>query len=256
MNNLTFDLISDLYLEPGQSFDWTDRATSLFCVVAGNISHDRQTLYNTLEHLSNFYESIFYIDGMLEHSNYNCPDVDTYDEISQVIEEMDKVYFLHDNIVVINGVGILATNGWCTFNFDEQTSIDTIEFLRNSGKMDEIKIGSAASQAVSDTEYFINSIKSCQTMPDIQKIVCVSNAVPIPQLVTHDETLEVEFELNCMGNLGISNCITEDSEEKINTWCFGRYHGDMDVDINGIRFVNNTACDKDRNIYHPKRIKV
>jgi len=63
-----FDLISDLNLSSEDDFNWEDKATSLYCVVAGNISSDMGVLLNTLKYLTNFYQGIFYVPGALEYT--------------------------------------------------------------------------------------------------------------------------------------------------------------------------------------------
>ena len=81
--NLTFDLFGDLNLSPGDQFNWDSKATSLYCLVTGNISADKKTVVKTLNHLSDNYQEVFYIDGMLEHrQNYN-----TLESNYQTLEE-------------------------------------------------------------------------------------------------------------------------------------------------------------------------
>ena len=69
MNTIGFDLISDLNLYPEDSFNWEGKATSLYCIIAGNISEDLRTIKQTLSHLSKFYQGIFYTLGSLEYHN-------------------------------------------------------------------------------------------------------------------------------------------------------------------------------------------
>ena len=65
---ITFDLISDLHLETwDQEFDWSNRATSHYCVVAGDISQDRKSALHCLKKLGQSYQAVFYIDGNDEH---------------------------------------------------------------------------------------------------------------------------------------------------------------------------------------------
>ena len=64
---ISFDLISDLHIETWPNFDWSYRATSPICIIAGDVAQDRQVLKNTLEHLSQQYQAVMYIDGNDEH---------------------------------------------------------------------------------------------------------------------------------------------------------------------------------------------
>jgi hypothetical protein len=254
--NFAFDLISDLYLEPDQPFDWAGRATSLYCVIAGNISSDRNTLYNTLEHLSDQYEQIFYIDGMLEHTEFlDNPIAESYEGLIEIVECFDNILFLHDNIAVVNGVGILATNGWTTFNFDP-TFEESLDYFIDNGDYDNLEAGTIISLAHADTMYLKSSIETCQKMHEIENVVVVSNSVPIPALINHDKNLEENHQKSIIGNLGITQCLDSDIQRKIHTWCFGRYDGDMDISILDVRFVNNTAKEKEDAIYYPKRITI
>ena len=42
--SFSFDLISDIHAETWPDFDWTGRATSPYCVVAGDVARDRDTV--------------------------------------------------------------------------------------------------------------------------------------------------------------------------------------------------------------------
>jgi len=254
---MNFDLISDLHLEPNEPFDWSGKATSLYCIIAGNISYDRNTLYKTLEHLSNHYEMILFVDGMLEHKEWQHLSVeDSYLDLRANLDKFENIFFMHDNIIIINGIGFLGANGWCTYDFDPNLQADTMEFLLQTEKMSSIDIGNVLAMANSDTHYFKNSISECQTIPDISEIIMITNSVPLPDLISHDINLSTEYMINRIGNNGITSCLDEDHEGKISTWCFGKYPGDMDMLIHGVRYLNNTACSKPKEIYHPKRITI
>jgi len=47
-----FDLISDLELTDSDVFDWEGKSTSLFCLIAGNISDNLRVVQKTLKILS------------------------------------------------------------------------------------------------------------------------------------------------------------------------------------------------------------
>ena len=67
--NIGFDIISDLYLNPDEKFDWDGKATSLYCVIAGGISNDLLTIRNVLNNLGKYYQGVFYVPGTLEYEN-------------------------------------------------------------------------------------------------------------------------------------------------------------------------------------------
>jgi predicted phosphodiesterase len=66
--------------------------------------------------------------------------------------------------------------------------------------------------------------------------------------------------MNTMGNRYMMQALALDTEHKIDTWCFGHYHGSVDQVRSGIRFVNNCRGRGDTThsqyVYHPKRIVV
>lgn len=254
--SLTFDLISDLEITPSDPLDWFGKPTSLFCVVAGNISSDRDTLFETLEHLSSLYECVFYVDGPLDHRNIDDTYINSYVDFVERTKKLDNVMFLHNDIVVVEGVALIASNGWCTYDFDAATQHDTIQFLNSTEKTDMFTSNYFYNMGINDSKYLEETIRIIQTMPDIKKAAIITNAVPLSELVDHDPSLEEEYKLNQLGNSRLIECLDDDFENKVVTWCFGRYQGDLDFDINDIRFVNNPANITSRNIYNPKRITI
>jgi hypothetical protein len=111
-----------------------------------------------------------------------------------------------------------------------------------------------------DATYMIASIKRLQTHNDVKKIVCVTHTVPDYNLVSHDIDLDNTHRLNCMGNRYMTEALSQDTENKIHTWCFGHYHGSVDRMLNGIRYVNNCRGRGDtqhrNHVYYPKRIEI
>ena len=58
MQDIGFDVISDLNLSAEDSFNWEGKATSLYCIVAGNVSSDLRTVLQTLTHVGRFYQGV------------------------------------------------------------------------------------------------------------------------------------------------------------------------------------------------------
>ena len=119
-----FDLISDLHVETWSDFDWTGRPTSPFCVVAGDVARDHQLLKQTLDHLAQCYEAVFYIDGNDEHRYYLDDIGANYRELASEIDAIDDVVFLHNNVVIVNGVALIATNAWWSWDWDTSFDLD------------------------------------------------------------------------------------------------------------------------------------
>lgn len=256
-----FDLISDLHVETWSEFDWSGQATSPYCIIAGDVARDRDVLRKTLKHLGECYQGVFYIDGNDEH-RYTLDNFgDSYRFLNRTLHNIKNVIYLQDNVVIINGVAILATNGWWSYDMDpaldydqsQQWYQDRMQTL--SGTADTI-----TSLAFNDATYMINSVKKLQTHQDVRSIVIVTHTVPAPWIVNHDIDLVDTWRFNCMGNPHLQLALNEDTENKIHTWCFGHYHKSVDRVHNSIRYVNNCRGRGDTEwsqpVYYPKRITV
>lgn len=259
--SLAFDLISDLHIESWPDFDWTHQATSPFCVLAGDVARDPTILKETLEHLSKCYRAVFYIDGNDEHRLFYDDLGQSYHHLKDTIKDINDVIYLQDNVVVINGVAILGTNGWWSWDFDDSISIaDTqtwfMDYLSCSPIVPEVITGFAES----DANYLKHSISKLQKHRDVKKIVIVTHTLPDDRFIKHDIDLVGTYRYNCIGNSRLKSVLDADTEKKISHWCFGHYHGDVDQEINGIRYVNNFRGRGDtpwkKTVYYPKRIEV
>ena len=259
-----FDLISDLHVETwDQAFDWGGRATSPYCVVAGDVCRDRKRLVSTLRHLGKNYQAVFYIDGNDEHVD-SWQDLDaSYHDLMNKIKRIPNVVYLQDNMIIINNVAILGTNGWWGFDLDPE--IDSTQSARWyqekwCGEITSQTIHRLSAQSINDANYMIQSMKRLQRHSDVQHVVLVTHTVPHGVLIKHDLELDGNYRFNCMGNSQMINCLEADILKKTHTWCFGHYHMPVDRVIDGVRFVNNCRGRGDsawRNwAYQPLRIEI
>ena len=259
--SFAFDLISDLHIESWGDFDWSDRATSAFCVVAGDVARDRELVITALKHLATCYQAVFYIDGNDEH-RYHLDSLHiSYASLAKDLESLPNVVYLQDNVVVVDGVAILGTNGWWGFDFD--LNIDSEQsayWCKDNYTVSDLAIKNIAAMATTDANYMISSIKRLQSHADVKSIVMVTHTVPDPQLIAHDIELENTFRINTMGNRYMMQALGADANNKIHTWCFGHYHGAIDQVRGNIRFVNNCrgkgGTQYSQYVYHPKRIVI
>jgi len=256
----SFDLISDLHLETwSDRFNWENQPTSTICVVAGDISCDRALVIDALEQLSEVYSVVIYIDGNAEHEHYFGGISKSYRELQALISPMSNVVFMQDNVVIINNVAFLATNGWWGYDFDSSLvfdqSINWFQDKKNISQYDALEIKAYAEH---DAAYLIKSVRKLQTQQDVNSIVMVSHTVPAPWLISHDIELSDTWRFNTMGNSLLELALNEDTENKIKTWCFGHYHKPMEVLKNGISYVSNPRGLGDSThsqiAYYPKRI--
>lgn len=257
----SFDLISDLHVDSNNKFNWHGQATSAVCVVAGDVGRDRQQVVDTLRHLGTCYQAVFYIDGNDEHRNQlEFLDV-SYAEYTAQLMSIPRLIYLQDNVVVMDGVAVVATNGWWGYDFDPNIDYDTCKnWYREKENITDFAANNIQLQALNDTAYLINSVKRLQTHQDVRHIVVVTHTVPLPELIDHDPALFGTERFNTLGNRYMQQVLDADTEGKIHTWCFGHYHGDVDQIRNQVRYVNNCLGRSEtvyhKAVYYPKRITV
>ena len=256
-----FDLISDLHVDTWDEFDWAGQPTSPYCVVAGDVGRDWEQIAETLEHLGKQYAGVFYIDGNDEHRYYLENLENSYQGLEQAVTGIKNVVYMQNNVVIINGVAIIATNGWWSYDFDDAMDPDQSQ----SWYEEYVQVSSSSAAAITgvayhDAAYMINSVSKLQKQQDVQAIVLVSHTVPAPWIVEHDIDLANTVRFNTMGNQHIQTALEEDTEGKIRTWCFGHYHRPVDRDFGGIRYVSNPRgrgnTPWSQSPYYPKRIEI
>ena len=258
----SFDLISDLHIETWDSFDWAGQATSPYCVVAGDVARNRERLLETLEHLGRCYPGgVFYVDGNEEHKDYLDDLGASYRDLAKDIGSIKNVVYMQDNVIIVNGVALLGTNAWWTYDFDSNISVDSsIQHIQDHFGIDNSAATNIMGVAYNDAAYMINSVGKLQTHMEVGAIVLVSHTVPAPWIIAHDPDLVNTWRFNGMGNSHITRAIDEDTENKIHTWCFGHYHRPVDQNLGGIRYVSNPQgrgnTDWCQRAYYPRRIEI
>jgi hypothetical protein len=228
---ISFDIISDLNLSPEDSFNWEGKATSLYCVVAGNISKDLRTIHQTLAHLSRFYQGVFYTIGSLEYDDASDINKRT-DEIFKVCKNLQNVVMLHHHVVIIDGIAIVGANGWC----GETTALDI---------KTEIAI---ENQRYEDLYYLKSTLERLQKHLDVKKIMIVSHSVPGVDLYFGEEPSIIDSQLS------LDLILPSDTEKKVSHWVYGTYGKVVDTVINGINYLNNSYYK--RKPYWAKRIEI
>lgn len=209
-----FDVISDLNLTPDESFNWEGKVTSLYCIVAGNISSDLRTIWQTLLHLGRLYQGVFYVIGSLEYSQSSDIEATTK-SILRIGTKIPNVAILHHHVVILDGLALVGVNGW--------SSDQVFDYQRDG--LDNI------SHKLNDARYLKNSIAKLQKHLDVKKIVVVSNAVPKQSLYFGENPNEEDITLDL--------CLSEDTEMKVSHWVFGSYKKIVDTTIDNINYINN-----------------
>jgi len=226
---LGFDIISDLNLSIDDTFTWEGKPTSLHCIVAGNISDDLAMVQTVLDVLSNCYQGVFFIEGGLEHSTVILREK-RIKELGEICTSLKNVIFLHDNVVVLNDIAIVASNGWYG-NYRPKNKIAEIELII---------------AGYEDVSYLCSTIHRLQVHSEVNHIVMVSNSVPTKKLYYGEE-------VNTYENGPLTDALEFDTENKISHWIFGSYEKIVDTVIDGINYLNNPCYGS--NPYYAKRIE-
>lgn len=229
-DSFSVDLISDLKLTADDHFDWTDRQTSMFCIVAGNISDDLAVIGKVLLSLSHSYKNILYIDGSLEHTDLLSYDVRIM-ELQELCRTIPNVVFMHNHVVILGDIAFVAINGW----FNNRESVNSVEELMMVNEYRQ-----------SDLAYLSNTIKTLQLHLDTKQIAVISSCTPSKQM------LYGQISNLLHKNLEPIMVLAADSDRKINTWMYGGSNIVTDAYINKRRYVNNPKIGNQP--YWPKKI--
>ena len=230
MQEIGFDIISDLNLKPNDSFNWENKATSLYCIVAGNISADLRTVLQVLSHLSRLYQGVFYVPGILEYQTAENI-ILRNEEISAICSRIPNTILLHQNVITIDGVAVMGVNGWS-----------------DAGSMDSVDQMFRTAARYEDHRYLRSTLERLQRHLDVKKIIVVSNAVPKEDLYFGEEPMVV------YDQIPLCDALTLDTEHKVTHWVFGTYDKLVDTEINNIQYLNNPYSRKSP--YWAKRLNI
>lgn len=225
-----FDIIGDLCLSPNDNFNWENKATSLYCIVAGNISDSVRTVKQTLLHLSKYYQCVFYVPGELEYVDTNSL-IYRLNELIEFCKLLPNVCLLHQHVAMIDGVAVVGVNGW-----------------NNAGdySLPEYMMRLVAREQ--EVYYLDKAIEKLQRHLDIKKIIIVSNAVPNPQLYFKEEPEHISQQSS------LDETLNADTEKKVSHWVFGTYKKPVNTMIDGVTYVNNPK--NNTSTYWAKRVEV
>lgn len=225
-----FDIISDLNLTSQDTFDWEGKPTSLFCIIAGNISSEMAVVHKVMKNLCKYYQGVFFIDGSLENPDIHFRDT-RVKELTRLSNSIPNAVYLHTNVVIVDGIALVGINGW-----EECAAVNT-----------ELDMFQAKANRYDDIMYLEKTIERLQLHVDVKKIVILTNTIPARELYFN--------EINPYADeLYPTNVIDNDTENKIARWVFGTSDKMVDTVLNGVKYVNNPKHDK--NPYYPKRIEI
>lgn len=215
MQEIGFDVISDLNLNPDDSFNWENKATSLYCIVAGNISTNLRTIIQVLIHLSTKYQGVFFVPGKLEYETAESYSKRT-DELAAISKGIPNLVMLYQSVIVVDGIAILGSNGWGNI----ENTMDAKNILMTAAKYE-------------DFSYLLKSLEKLQRHLDVKKVIVVTSAVP------REELYFGEKPENIVDQIPLHEILHSDTENKVSHWVFGTYNKPVDTTINNIRYLSN-----------------
>jgi hypothetical protein len=219
-------------------------------------------LIDALTHLGKCYPGgVFYIDGNEEHKDYYEDLGHSYSDLYQQVSQIKNVVYLQDNVVIVNGVAILGTNGWWTYDFDPHMSVEqSVMHVQEHFHISNSAAVNITGIAYHDAAYLIKSVEKLQKHSEVKAIVLVSHTVPAPWLIAHDTDLVDTWRFNGMGNTHIVKAIDADTENKIKMWCFGHYHRPTDRPLGDIQYISNPKgrgnTPWSQSAFYPRRIEI
>ena len=230
--NIGFDVISDLNLDAEDHFNWEGKATSLYLIIAGNISNELRIIHQTLLHLSKYYQGIFYVSGGSEYDSMHLVK-HRHHELARLFNSVNNVAYLYRHVVIINGVALVGCNGWYGNKIELNDDLETLHL---------------AAQNVEEVTYLANSIEKLQLHLDVKKVVVITHSVPGQGLFFGEEPA------NISEYIPPQQALISDTEHKVTHWVYGSYDKNVDTTIDKITYINNSAFNTDP--YWPKRLNV
>ena len=228
--DIGFDIISDLNLNPNDSFNWGNKASSLYCILAGNLSSNIRTVAQVLAHLSKHYQGVFYVPGDLEYETTDSIPNRT-NELMMLCESIPNICMLHQHVAIIDGIAIMGVNGWATQNSDNPMK----DIIKTAAKLE-------------DLAYLKMTVQKLQRHLDVKKIIVVTSAVPRTDLFYGEEPSET------YDQIPLSAMLMSDTERKVKHWVFGTYVKNVDTILDDVNYLNNPFIAKSP--YWAKRLTV
>lgn len=206
---ISFDVVSDLHLATDENFDWQGRASSLYCIVCGNITTDLKVLKSVLLNLASCYHCVFYIPGKLEFQEATSIS-DRLLELALMCKSTNNLVLMYNHVCVVDGVALVAAIG----DYGEIGILD-----ENYSSLDYM--------------YLQNSISRLQKHKDVRNIVCITSHVPTTELYCGIMPQTDNFILDFTSN------IRYDTEKKIKYWIYGSGVDSSEQKIDDITFISN-----------------
>jgi hypothetical protein len=183
-----------------------------------------------LIHLSSKYQAVFFVPGKLEYEQCESLSVRTK-ELIAVTEGIPNVSILYNNVIVVDGVALLGSNGWGNI----ENTLDSKNITMTASKYE-------------DFTYLVSCLGKLQKHLDVKKVVVITSAVP------KEELYFGEVPANVVDQIPLYNILESDTEKKVTHWIFGTYDKPVDTTIDNINYISNSK--NQYGPYHAKRLTI
>lgn len=228
---IAFDIIGDLCVDDGASFTWENRATSLYCIICGNISNNTGTIYAVLKELSKCYMGVFYIGGQKELGDVYKVRL-RHAELARMCKMLHNVAYLYNHVVVIDSVAVVAAVGW--------NSIQNPHDIMQEVYSDKLR--------QQDYEYLKETVERLQLHMDVKRIIVVTSCVPDSRLYFG------QIPTNIDEHAPLTIILQSDTERKITHWVYGSSDSRTSLELDDVTYVNNSCVGRVN--YNAQRIEV
>jgi hypothetical protein len=200
-----------------------------------------RTVTQTLVHLSQQYQGVFFTPGTLEYETAKGDINKRTSQLVSIAQKVPNIVILHHNIVIVDGVAVIGSNCWETAH-EPGTSISIDDLKYNQYRLD-------------DMGFLHKTIEKLQRHLDVKKMIIVTNGVPnencyfgeAPEYVSKQTPLDT--------------VLNADSESKVTHWVYGSYNKPVEATLllprkNDIQAVSNPLEGKNVKQFNPKRITI
>jgi hypothetical protein len=174
---------------------------------------------------------VFYTAGTLEYEGVANIATRT-NELFNLCKSIRNVAYLHNHVVILDGIAIIGTNGW----------------FHNTFPYPLLNPEDIENERYDDLGYLGNTIEKLQLHLDVKQILIVSHSAPGHELLFGEEPDDI------YSIPPLKLALIKDSECKVTHWVYGDYDKTVDIVIQGINYVNNSFYK--RNPYWAKRVEI
>lgn len=237
-------------------FQWYRNPGSSVCIIAGDISDKFDDVVDVLEDASEFYDHVIFVDGnheMRQDKNWTNGDAettvsDTMCDLRIVLKGIPNVHYLNgidDVSYRIDDTLFVGANGWYDWRCHEIRGITKLDAMIKwkTSYDSRLKFDEFSNPDTLGSIQFMNmasAVERANANPDIKNIVMVTHTCPDQQFAKWSPNLDFNKMTPSYVNTMSDLVLKADTQNKLKLWVFGHIHNRINVDVDGIRYINNS----------------